>query len=74
LVAALTAGLIGFLVAEARAAEPILPLALFSNRVFAICCAVGFIVGLAMFGSVTYGPKAERKTRNCRRHYAAYMA
>ena len=56
LVAALTAGLIGFLVAEARAAEPILPLALFSNPVFVVCCAVGFIVGLAMFGSVTYMP------------------
>jgi EmrB/QacA subfamily drug resistance transporter len=52
----MAAGLIGFIVAEARAAEPILPLALFRNPVFVICCAVGFIVGLAMFGSVTYMP------------------
>jgi hypothetical protein len=48
--------LAGFVVAERRAAEPILPLTLFGNRVFVIACAVGFIVGLAMFGSVTYMP------------------
>ncbi len=46
----------GFLVVERRAAEPILPLSLFRNRTFAVCCAVGFIVGLAMFGSVTFMP------------------
>lgn len=56
LLAAASAGLAGFLVVEARAAEPILPLALFRNRVFAVCCAIGFIVGLAMFGAITYMP------------------
>lgn len=29
---------------------------MFSNPVFVTCCAVGFIVRLAMFGSVTYMP------------------
>ncbi|MGN6375628.1 MAG: MDR family MFS transporter [Sphingomonas sp.] len=48
--------LIGFVAVEHRAAEPILPLPLFTNRTFVIACAVGFIVGLAMFGSVTYMP------------------
>ena len=35
---------------ERRAAEPILPLELFRNRVFTVTSAVGFIVGLALFG------------------------
>jgi EmrB/QacA subfamily drug resistance transporter len=45
-----------FLVVERRAAEPILPLGLFRNRIFSVTSAVGFIVGLALFGSVTYMP------------------
>ncbi len=56
LAAATVAGLAGFIVVERRSAEPILPLHLFGNRVFVIACAVGFIVGLAMFGSVTFMP------------------
>jgi EmrB/QacA subfamily drug resistance transporter len=48
--------LAGFVVAEARAAEPILPLAIFRNRVFRVTSAIGFIVGVALFGSVTYLP------------------
>jgi EmrB/QacA subfamily drug resistance transporter len=49
-------GLAGFAVAERIAVEPILPLKLFGNAVFAIACSVGFIVGLALFGSVTFMP------------------
>jgi EmrB/QacA subfamily drug resistance transporter len=41
---------------ERRAAEPILPLDLFRNRVFSVTGAVGLVVGLALFGSVTYVP------------------
>ena len=41
---------------EARAAEPILPLELFRNPTFALTSAIGFIVGLALFGSITYLP------------------
>ena len=47
---------VAFPFVEQRAAEPILPLELFRNRVFAVTSAVGFIVGLALFGSVTYLP------------------
>lgn len=50
------AALAGFILVEQRVAEPILPLSLFCNRIFVVACAVGFIVGLAMFGSVTYMP------------------
>jgi EmrB/QacA subfamily drug resistance transporter len=45
-----------FVFVEHRAAEPILPLALFANRTFSVTSAIGFIVGLALFGSVTYLP------------------
>jgi MFS family permease len=47
---------VGFAVVEYHAVEPIMPISLFRNRVFLISCAVGFIVGLALFGSVTYMP------------------
>ena len=33
-----------------------LPLRLFANRVFAVTSAVGFVVGFALFGAVTYMP------------------
>jgi EmrB/QacA subfamily drug resistance transporter len=46
----------GFVIAERRAAEPVLPPRLFRNRVFAVTSAVGLIVGFALFGSVTYLP------------------
>jgi EmrB/QacA subfamily drug resistance transporter len=45
-----------FVFVESRAFEPILPLSLFRNRTFAVTSAVGFIVGLALFGAVTYLP------------------
>jgi EmrB/QacA subfamily drug resistance transporter len=41
---------------EARAAEPILPLELFRNRTYATTSAIGFVVGVALFGSVTFLP------------------
>jgi EmrB/QacA subfamily drug resistance transporter len=45
-----------FLFVESRAAEPIIPLSLFRNHTFAVTSAVGFIVGFALFGAVTYLP------------------
>jgi len=48
--------LVAFAFAEQRAPEPILPPSLFRNRIFAVCSAIGFIIGLALFGSVTYLP------------------
>ncbi len=47
---------IAFVVAEAWAREPIMPLILFRNGTFAIASAVGLIVGLSLFGSITYLP------------------
>jgi EmrB/QacA subfamily drug resistance transporter len=48
--------LVAFVLVERRAAEPILPLGLFRNRTFTTTSAIGFIVGLALFGSVTFLP------------------
>jgi predicted MFS family arabinose efflux permease len=48
--------LIAFLVVETRAREPILPLFLFRNRNFTVTAFTGFIVGLAMFGAITFLP------------------
>ncbi len=45
-----------FLLQERRAAEPILPLRLFRNRVFAVSNAAMFIVGLVMFGGIVFIP------------------
>jgi EmrB/QacA subfamily drug resistance transporter len=47
----------GFLWAERRAAEPVVPLRLFGNRVFTAASAVGFVVGFAMFGAIAYLPQ-----------------
>ncbi|MFJ5920362.1 MDR family MFS transporter [Streptomyces ardesiacus] len=42
--------------AETRAAEPMLPMRLFSNPVFTVCSVLSFIVGFAMLGALTYLP------------------
>jgi EmrB/QacA subfamily drug resistance transporter len=59
MIALIVAGFVllaAFVFVEARAAEPILPLELFRNRVFSVTSAIGFIIGLALFGAVTYLP------------------
>jgi EmrB/QacA subfamily drug resistance transporter len=45
-----------FAFAERRAREPILPLDLFRNSVFTVASAIGFIVGLALFGAMAFLP------------------
>ncbi|WP_099041483.1 MDR family MFS transporter [Mycobacterium neglectum] len=45
-----------FVWVESRVAEPILPIRLFSNPVFTVCCILGFIVGFAMLGALTFLP------------------
>ncbi|MDE3191066.1 MAG: MFS transporter [Acidobacteriota bacterium] len=48
--------LVAFPFVEMRASEPILPLSLFHNRIFVVSSAVGFIIGIALFGSITFLP------------------
>jgi EmrB/QacA subfamily drug resistance transporter len=45
-----------FLWWETRATEPILPLALFRSSVFSIANAMGFTIGMAMFGAIVFLP------------------
>jgi EmrB/QacA subfamily drug resistance transporter len=45
-----------FLVAERRAVEPVIPLNLFTNKVFSAASAIGFVIGFAMFGALTFLP------------------
>jgi DNA-binding MarR family transcriptional regulator len=47
---------VAFVLVERRVREPLVPLSLFKNRVFSVASAIGFIVGIALFGSVTYLP------------------
>ncbi|HXZ62985.1 MAG TPA: MDR family MFS transporter [Acidimicrobiales bacterium] len=45
-----------FVLAERHAAEPVIPLRLFTVRVFSTASAIGFVVGFAMFGALTFMP------------------
>ena len=45
-----------FIYVETKVADPLLPLSLFANRAFALAAAIGFIVGMALFGSITLMP------------------
>jgi EmrB/QacA subfamily drug resistance transporter len=57
LVAVLGVALIGaFLLAERGAREPVLPLSLLRDRVFAVAGSLSLIVGFALFGAVTFLP------------------
>jgi EmrB/QacA subfamily drug resistance transporter len=59
-----TSGMVGFSVAmialfirvELRAAEPIVPMSLFRNRVFSIGTLIIFMTGVAMFGVISFVP------------------
>ena len=45
-----------FCLAETRAAEPVLPLHVFRNLNFTLSSAMSFLVGLALFGALTFLP------------------
>ncbi|MGZ6779149.1 MAG: MDR family MFS transporter [Mycobacterium sp.] len=51
-----TAALAVFVWVETHAREPILPIRLFASPVFTVCCILGFIVGFAMLGALTFLP------------------
>lgn len=49
--------LAAFILVERRAPEPVLALSLFKNSVFTATSMMGFVVGFAMFGAITYLPQ-----------------
>lgn len=48
--------LAAFALCEARVREPVMPLRLFRNPIFAVCIGLGFSVGAAMIGAASYLP------------------
>ena len=47
---------IALLYSESKAAEPIIPLVLFSDPVIGVCSAAAFVLGMGMFGTIIYLP------------------
>ena len=45
-----------FVVVERRAEEPLLPLRLFRGSIFSVSSGVSFVIGVAMFGSISFLP------------------
>ena len=45
-----------FVLVEKRATEPIIPMRLFGNSIFSIANLFGFLIGIAMFGSMIFIP------------------
>lgn len=56
LIALSLAAFAAFLVVEARAKEPVLPLSLFRGNVFNVTSAIGFVSGAMLFGTLTFIP------------------
>lgn len=54
--AATVALIVGFVFVQRRAAEPTIPLRLFRVRTFCVASGISFVVGIAMYGGVTYLP------------------
>ncbi len=47
---------VSFVLVELRATEPIIPMRLFRNSIFSIANLFGFLIGIAMFGSMIFIP------------------
>jgi EmrB/QacA subfamily drug resistance transporter len=60
-------GFWAFIAIERRAAEPILPLYLFKMNVFWVTSVLGFVVGAALFGAITFLPSTCKSPRGRRR-------
>src|SRR5690348_18511863 len=48
--------MLAFLAVETRAAEPILPLGLFTNSIFTVANAASLLIGAVLFGALVYIP------------------
>src|SRR5918999_6024659 len=60
LAAASVVSLVAFVLWELRVTEPIVPMWLFRNANFALVSVLGFLVGFAMFGAVTFLPQFQQ--------------
>lgn len=62
-----------FLWIETKVQEPILPLKLFRNRVFAVSSVTGFLMSVGMFGAITYIPLFVQGVIGVRASTAGYI-
>jgi EmrB/QacA subfamily drug resistance transporter len=53
-----------FVLIEHRAKEPVIPLKLFRERVFTAASSIGFVMGFAMFGALTFLPLFLQDVKN----------
>ncbi|MFC4136644.1 MDR family MFS transporter [Hamadaea flava] len=53
-----------FLLVERRHPEPVLPLHIFKNRNFSVVSGMGFLVGFALFGVVSFLPLYQQTVQN----------
>ncbi|WP_243525902.1 MDR family MFS transporter [Bacillus pseudomycoides] len=49
-------GIVGFVIVEIKAEEPILPMHFFKNRTFTLLNAIGFFMSIGMFGAIMFVP------------------
>jgi EmrB/QacA subfamily drug resistance transporter len=56
LAAVAVCALAAFVVQERRAADPVLPIELFRIRAFSVASLSGFLIGMSMFGAITFLP------------------
>jgi EmrB/QacA subfamily drug resistance transporter len=47
---------LAWLASARRAADPVIPLRLLRDPVFSLSCAISFVIGIAMFGAISYLP------------------
>jgi EmrB/QacA subfamily drug resistance transporter len=47
---------VAWLISARHAADPVIPLRLFRDQVFWVACAISLILGVAMFGAISYLP------------------
>ena len=57
------AALGAFIASQQRAAEPVLPLRIFTNRNLPLACTIALVVGVAMFGCVVYLPQFQQSVQ-----------
>ena len=57
---AMVVAVVLFGMVERRVPEPVIPLSLFAKRTFLVASLVGFLVGFAMFGAITYLPQYQQ--------------
>lgn len=62
-----------FVAVERRAAEPIVPLGLFGNRMVLAAIATGFLAGMAMFGAISFVPLFLQNVRGASATLAGFV-